>query len=71
MIEFPTGGTLVAPDSFVGEDLIVDFKKLPTFALFFFCKFLNLNLGKKSEPIIGNLISERSTNCILSYLVRL
>ena len=71
MNELPIGGMLVAPDSLVGEDVIVDFKKLSTFAPLFFCKFLILHLGIKSEPIFGDLISVRSINCILSFLVRL
>ena len=62
---------LVAPDSLVGEDFNVDFNKLPTFAPLFLCEFVILRLGNKSGAISGDLISVRSINCILSYLVRL
>ena len=65
------GGILVAPGSLIGEDVIVVFKKLPTFAPLFLCKFLIFHLDYKQEPLFGYLISVRSINCILSYLVRL
>ena len=62
---------LDAPDSLVGEDFNVDFKKLPTFAPLFLCEILILRLGDKSGAFSGDLNSVRSINFIFSNLVRL
>ena len=66
-----TGCRRVALDSLVGEAVVVDFRKLPTFEQLFLCKYLVLDFGNKLSLIFGDLISVISINFISLYLVRL
>ena len=64
-------GKDIAPESRVGEFVLVDLKNFPVLVSFFFLLFIIFHFCNRSNAVFGDLISVTSVIFILSYLVRM